>query len=270
MHALVDPTALVDATARLAAGVVVGAGAEIGPGCVLHPYAVVGPNTTLGAGCHVHSFAVVGADAQDRRTPSDAPTRLVCGPDNVFREHVTVSRGSAHGGGVTRLGAGNLLMAGAHVGHDCLLGDAITLANGVSLAGHVEIHDRAGLGGHAAVHQFARVGALAFVAANAMVSQDVPPYCLAVGDRARLLGLNVTGLRRAGLERETRDALHRAFRLRLTGPAARRRDAATLAELEALSVHAEVRAFLGFLTEGRRGHCRAVRAAQAVDSAGPG
>jgi UDP-N-acetylglucosamine acyltransferase len=270
MGPLVDPTATLAPSAQVAPGAVVAAGAVVGAGCVLHPYAIVGPNTTLGAGCHVHSFAVVGADAQDRRTAADAPTRLVCGPDNVFREHVTVSRGSAHGGGITRLGAGNLLMAGVHVGHDCVLGDGVTLANGVSLAGHVEIHDRAGLGGHAAVHQFARVGALAFVAANAMVSQDVPPYCLAAGDRARLLGLNVTGLRRAGLPREVRDALHRAFRLRLTGPTARRREPRTLAELETLAAHPEVRAFLAFLAEGRRGVCRAHRASQAVDSAGPG
>jgi UDP-N-acetylglucosamine acyltransferase len=270
MRPLVDPTARIDPSAQLAPGVIVGAGADVGPRCVLHPYAIVGPGTTLGAGCHVHSFAVVGADAQDRRTPAEAPTRLVCGPDNVFREHVTISRGSVHGGGETRVGAGNLFMAGVHVGHDCVLGDGVTLANGVSLAGHVEIHDRAGLGGHAAVHQFARIGTLAFVAANAMVSQDVPPYCLAAGDRARLYGLNVTGLRRAGVAPQVRGALHRAFRLRLTGPAALRRDPARLTELEALSTLTEVRSFLDFLADARRGVCRAIRAAQAVDTTGPG
>lgn len=258
MTHLVDLSARIDPGARLAPGCVVGAHAEIGPGCVLHPYAVVGPHTVLGAGCQVHPFAVVGGDAQDRRTPPGAPTRLVCGPENVFREHVTVSRGSEHGGGETRVGAGNLFMAGVHVGHDCRLGSGLTLANNASLAGHVTLGDRVGVGGHAAIHQFVRVGELAFVAANAMVSRDVPPYCLAAGDRARLYGLNVTGLRRAGMEVSTRRALHSALRMLL---GARREPLpAALREVP------EVRALEAFLQAGTRGVCGIFRASQAVDS----
>ena len=258
MRPLVDPTARVDPSARLAPGCVVGAHAEIGPGCVLHPYAVVGPNTVLGAGCQVHPFTVIGGDAQDRRTPPGAPTRLICGPENVFREHVTISRGSEHGGGETRLGAGNLLMAGVHVGHDCVLGNGISLANNTSLAGHVTLGDRVGVGGHAALHQFVRVGELAFVAAHAMVARDVPPYCLAVGDRARLYGLNVTGLRRAGFEAPTRQALRAAFR-HLLGP---RRSPLP----PALRDVACVRALEVFLQAGTRGVCAVLRASHSVDS----
>jgi UDP-N-acetylglucosamine acyltransferase len=178
----------------------------------------------------------------------------VCGPENVFREHVTVSRGSLHGGGETRLGAGNLLMAGVHIGHDCRLGDGNTLANNVSLAGHVEVGDRVGIGGHAAVHQFVRLGTLCFVAANAMVAQDVPPGCLAAGDRARLHGLNVTGLRRAFVPPAVRQAWHRAFRrlcLRRGGD-----DGST--ELDALRHFPEVAAFIEFVQASPRGICRAV------------
>lgn len=255
----VDPTAQVDPTARLSPGCFVGPNAVIGPGCVLHPYAIVGPHTELGAACHVYSFAVVGADAQDRHTPPGSATRLICGPENIFREQVTVSRGSLHGGAETRLGAGNLLMVGVHVGHDARLGSGITLANNVSLAGHVEVADRASLGGHAAVHQFTRVGTLAFVAANAMVSQDVPPYCLAAGDHARLFGLNVTGLKRAGFDTTRRRALHRAFRLLLGDERLPGQNQALDPRLAALLGHAEVRTLFEFLQDSPRGICRAVR-----------
>lgn len=269
--AQVDPTARVDATARLGPGVrlgpgaIVGAHAVLGPGCRVDAHGIVGPHTTLGPRCHVFSFAVVGAAAQDRRTPPDAPHRLVCGADNVFREGVTVSRGTAHGGGLTRLGDGNLLMTHSHVGHDCRLGDGATLANGVSLAGHVEIGDRVTLGGHAAVHQFARVGDLALVAANAMVSRDVPPYCIAAGDRATLRGLNATGLRRAGLSPEVRRALAAAYRA-LFRAGARRVAAEALAD----DPVAEVAALARFVLASPRGVARARRAMSEDGGAGDG
>lgn len=218
---MIDPSAQVHPSARVHPTAVIGAHSVIGADCRLDPYAVVGPHTQLGPRCHVFSFAVVGGPAQDRRTDPDAPFRLICGADNRFREGSTLSRGTAHGGETTRVGDGGLFMAHAHVGHDCQLGDHVTLANGVSLAGHVEVGDRVSLGGHAAVHQFCRLGALAFIAANAMISRDVPPYCLAAGDRARLNGLNRVGLERAGLSPESRRALHRAYRQLLRAPRGR-------------------------------------------------
>ena len=208
----VHPSARVHPTAQVSPAAVVGPESVVGEGCVVHPYAVVGPRTVLGAGCVVYPFAVVGGPPQDRRTPPDAPTRLVCGDGNIFREHSTVSRGTLHGGTETRIGRDNLLMTGAHIGHDALMGDGCVLANGVSLAGHVEIGDRVTFGGHAGVHQFVRVGTLALVAANCMVTLDVPPYALVAGDRARVLGLNTVGLRRAGLSAQARLSLKRALR----------------------------------------------------------
>lgn len=259
--AVIDPTARVDATARLGAGVrigpgaIVGAEAVLGDGCRVDAYGIVGPHTTLGPGCHVFSFAVVGAAAQDRRTAPDAPHRLVCGRDNIFREGVTVSRGTDHGGGETRLGHGNLLMTHSHVGHDCRLGDHCTVANGVSLAGHVELGDRVTLGGHAAVHQFARVGALALVAANAMVSRDVPPYCIAAGDRATARGLNITGLRRAEVDSDVRRALQRAFRAIVRGEDGVGRRAAAQARRD--DPVAEVARLARFVLASERGVIRA-------------
>ena len=254
---MIDPSARVPPDARIHPTAIVGAGAHVGRGCVLEAYAVLGPHTTLGAGCRIHSFAVIGAPAQDRHTDPDAPHRLVCGSDNVFREGVTVSRGSDRGGGLTRLGDGNLLMSQSHVAHDCVVGDGVTLANGVSLAGHVSLGDGVTLGGHAAVHQFARIGALAFVAANAMVSMDVPPFCLAAGDRARLLGLNVTGLRRAGLDACARLRLKVAFRaLLLDGD----RAAATARLVTDVDPH--VAALAVFLASSARGVTRAARRAR--------
>lgn len=256
--AVVDPSARIATDVRIGPGAVIGAAAVLGAGCRVDAHGIVGPHTTLGPRCHVFAFAVVGAAAQDRRTAPDDAHRLECGAENIFREGVTVSRGTEHGGGLTRLGDGNLLMTHSHVGHDCLLGDHNTLANGVSLAGHVEVGNRVTFGGHAAVHQFARIGDLALVAANAMVSRDVPPYCIAAGDRATARGLNSTGLRRAGLDADTRLALKRAFReiMRGAGDSGGRRAAARA--LQASSVP-EVRALATFVLAAKRGVVRARR-----------
>lgn len=211
VHPLIDPTAQIHPTARVAPQVVVGAHAQIGPGCRLDPFSVVGPHTRLGARCHVHAFAAIGGPAQDRHTDPDAPFRLECGDDNIFREGVTLSRGTERGGGLTRVGHRNLFMAHSHVGHDAELGDDNVLANGVSLAGHVQVGHQVNFGGHSAVHQFVRIGDLAFIAANAMVSQDVPPCALVAGDRATLRGLNRVGLKRAGVEVAARQRVRWAF-----------------------------------------------------------
>ncbi len=226
MSAHIHETAVIHPTALIAPTAVVGAHARIGPRCRLDHYAVIGAHTTLGHDNHVFSFAVVGGPAQDRRTQPDESNALICGDNNIFREGATISRGTHHGGGVTRIGDGNLFMAHSHVGHDALLGDGNTLANGVSLAGHVAFGDQVTIGGHAAVHQFVRIGSLAFVAANAMVSRDIPPYCMAAGDRAKLLGLNTTGLKRAGVSEVARSALLDTFRALLRMPRGARRERA--------------------------------------------
>ena len=212
MTPFIHASARIHPSAHIAPGAVVGEESIIGAGCILESYAVIGPHTTLGTDNHVFSFAAIGGPAQDRRTATNAPYRLQIGSSNIFREGVTVSRGTAHGCGVTRLGNNGLFMAQSHIGHDCILGDRVTLANQVSLAGHVHVGSGVTCGGHSAVHQFVHIGDLAFIAANAMVSRDIPPFCMASGDRATLAGINTTGLRRNNLDNESIRQIVRAYR----------------------------------------------------------
>jgi UDP-N-acetylglucosamine acyltransferase len=232
--ATVHPLALVAPDAELGSGVVVGpfavveAGVVVGAGTRLDAHAVVRTGTRLGAGNAVHPFAVIGGDPQER-TYAGEPTRLEIGDGNTFREHVTVHRGSAKGSGVTRVGSGGLFMAGVHIAHDCVLGDRIELANGTLLAGHVALGDGVVIGGGAAVGPFVRVGARAFVAAGAMVEQDVPPFVIVAGDRARVRALNRVGLARGGVAATSQAALERAFRVLFRSGAPRAQAAAGLA-----------------------------------------
>jgi UDP-N-acetylglucosamine acyltransferase len=255
----IHPSAVVDPTARIGAGVRIGPFAVIGPevalgdGCEVRAHAVLDGPSSFGAGCVVHSFAALGTPPQDKKWKGEH-TQLVVGEGNVFRECVTVNRGTGHGGAVTRIGDHNLFMAYAHVAHDCTVGSHTVFANGATLAGHVVIEDHVGLGGMAAVGQFVRVGESAFLGANAMVSMDVAPYCLAQGDRARLFGLNVVGLRRRGFSGERLSAVEAAYRITFRSNLTLDEACAQLeAELGALS---EIRHFVSFLRAGQRGLMR--------------
>lgn len=213
--ARVHPTAIVDPRAELAPDVTVGpyaiveAGVALAEGCVLHAHAVVRGPSALGAGCVVHPFAVVGGEPQAKKH-SGGPARLVCGEGNVFREHVTVHGGTE--GRTTRVGSGNLFMVASHVAHDVSVGSHCVLANGVQLAGHAVLEDWVTLGGMAGVAQFVRIGESAFVAALTGCERDVPPFVIVQGNRARVRGLNVVGLRRRGVPEESIRALSRAVR----------------------------------------------------------
>ena len=246
---------------QLKRGAVLGAWSRLEAGCRLDPYAVVGERSHLAEGCQVSSFAVVGAHPQLKERSLGAPINapryeLICGANSLFREGCTVSRGAPElGEGVTRIGEGCLLMAYSHVGHDAQVGPGCVLANQVSIAGHVIVGERVSFGGHAAVHQFVQIGALAFVAANAMVSSDVPPYCLVAGDHATLRGLNHVGLKRAGVSSEARAQLKLAYHERLRGHAV----AGGLTQLSAERYSPELRALLDFLTHAKRGVCRVAR-----------
>jgi UDP-N-acetylglucosamine acyltransferase len=209
----VHPSAIVDARAELAADVAVGAyaiveaGVVLGAGCVLHAHAVVRGPASLGARNVVHPFAVVGGEPQAKRHAGGSG-RVIAGDDNVFREHVTVHGGTEER--ATRIGDGNLFMVGAHVAHDCVVGSSCVLANSVQLAGHAVVEDWATFGGLSGVAQFVRVGESAFVAAAAACERDVPPFVVVQGDRARVRGVNVVGLRRRGVPEESIGALRRA------------------------------------------------------------
>jgi UDP-N-acetylglucosamine acyltransferase len=213
----VHPTAVVSPRAALADGVVVGPlcivgdDVEIGPNCRLIAACTVFGPTRMGEANVVHPYAVLGGDPQDR-SHGEETTRLAIGDRNVFREHVTVHRGTIKDRGTTVIGSDCLFMAGAHVAHDVVVGDAVTLANGTLLGGHVAVGDRVTTGGRAAVAPFVRVGEGAFIAAGAMVEIDVPPFVIVAGDRARVRALNRVGLRRQGVPDGSRRALAAAFR----------------------------------------------------------
>ena len=213
----VHPTAIIakgaeiDATADVGPLCSIGPKVKLGPQVRLMSHVVVAGRTTIGARCVVHPFAVIGGDPQDKKyTGEDG--RLVIGEDTVLREGVTVNIGTQGGLMETRIGSDCLLMAYSHVAHDCCIGDGVILANGVALAGHVSIGEQAILGGLSAVHQFCRVGRYAFIGGGSMIAQDVPPFCVAQGDRAELAGINVVGLKRASWRAETVRALHQAYR----------------------------------------------------------
>jgi UDP-N-acetylglucosamine acyltransferase len=218
MSAGVHPAALVDPTAELGAGVEVGPFAVVGADVRLgdrvkigHHASVLGPST-VGADTQVFPFASIGSPPQDL-TYKGEPTRLEIGERNVFREFVTINRGTAKGGGVTRIGSDCFFMAYAHVAHDSTIGSHVIMANCAALAGHIRIDDHAILGGLVAVHQWARVGRMAMIGGVSGVAQDVPPFCIASGERAKLYGLNLVGLKRHGFSEERIADLKRAYRL---------------------------------------------------------
>ncbi|RMG58064.1 MAG: acyl-ACP--UDP-N-acetylglucosamine O-acyltransferase [Deltaproteobacteria bacterium] len=213
--AIVDPTAFLDKGVTVGPYAIVGRNAKIGRGTSIGAFAVIGPNTTMGESNRVYPHAVVGEDPQDLKYGGEE-TELLVGDRNIFREFVTVHRGTGEGGGKTVIGSGNLFMAYCHVAHDCIIGNGVVMANAATLAGHVEVHDHAVIGGLVGVHQFVRIGAHAMVGALSAVAKDIPPFVTAVvtreGKRA-LFGLNLIGLRRRGFSKETIDVLKKAYRL---------------------------------------------------------
>jgi len=209
-------------TARIAPGAQIGEGVTIGPycligesvrleaGCRLEGHVVIEGRTWLGADCRVFPFAVLGTPPQDLKYEGE-DSALEIGPQTTIREHATLHTGTRGGGGVTRLGADGLVMIGAHVAHDCQLGDRVVLANNATLAGHVEVGDDAVIGGLSAVVQFTRIGRGAMIGGFSGVEADVIPYGLVQGERARLAGLNLVGLKRQGLDRARIARLRRAY-----------------------------------------------------------
>ncbi len=214
----VHPTAIVDPAAELAPGV------TVGPYSVIHGQVVVGPDTeigshvvikehtTIGARCRIFQFAALGEIPQDLKFSGEV-SHLIIGKDNTIREFATMHRGTAGGGGITRVGNGNLFMAYTHVAHDCTIGNGIVMSNAASLAGHILVEDRAILGGFVVVHQFSRIGRHAFIGGASAVTRDVPPYTIAVGNRAKLVGLNLVGLKRSGFADAVLQALRQAYEL---------------------------------------------------------
>ncbi len=214
----VHPTAQIDPSAILGPGTVVGpfsvvgAGVRLGADCRVDAHVVIGGPALLGERNRFYPFACLGMDPQDLKYAGEA-TSIEVGNDNVFREGVTVHRGTAGGGGVTRIGSGNLLMAQTHVAHDCRVGSGVIFGNAATLAGHVTIEDGANVGAFSGVHQFCRVGMHAYIGGYSVITQDALPYILTVGNRAKSFGINVIGLERKKFTADAIQALKQAYRI---------------------------------------------------------
>jgi len=213
-------------TAIVAPGAELGDDVEIGPYCTIGPkvrigdrtrlvgHVVVDGDTWIGSDCELFPFAVLGVTPQDKKLRAgDAAGRLRIGSHNRIREHVTIHGGTPFGGGTTTLGDHNMVLVGAHIGHDATVGSHVVFTNGAMVAGHTSIGDRAILGAMVGIHQFARVGKLAMVGAGAMVSHDAPPFAMVQGDRAKLVAVNLVGLHRNGYTAEQKALVKRVFRL---------------------------------------------------------
>ena len=210
--ALVAPDAVLDDGVDVGAYAVVGPGVEVGARTRIGAHATIHCNTRLGADNLVHPYASVGDAPQDKKYKGE-PTRLVVGDRNVIREFVTLNRGTTKDRGVTTIGDDNLFMAYSHVAHDCLVGSQCVLANSATLGGHVVLGDWVIMGGYAAIHQFCKVGAHAFLANNAAVTRDVPPYVMAVGAPAKPHSINSEGLKRRGFSPQQIRNLRTAYRV---------------------------------------------------------
>ncbi len=251
----VHPSAEIDPSAQVGPFSVIGANVRIGAETWVGPHVVIQGPTEIGRGNRIYQFASVGEAPQDTSYRGE-PTRLVIGDRNVIRESVTLSRGTARGRGETVIGHDNLIMAYVHIAHDCIVGNRIIFSNAASLAGHVEVQDHCTLGGFTLVHQFCRVGSYAFTSMGAALNRDLPPYCLASGNYARLIGINKVGLRRNGFSEDSINALRRAFVEVLRGGSDRR---ARVASLLAETKVAEVARLLEFIQGSQRGILRAGR-----------
>ncbi len=252
----VHPAALVDPAAELADDVTVGPYAIIGPEVRVGAGASIGSHTILegrseiGSDCRIGSHVVIGAPPQDLKYRGE-PTRVAIGERTIIREFATVHRASIGGDGVTSVGPDCFLMAYVHVAHDCRLGEHVIMANQASLAGHVELERFVLIGGMTGVHQFVRVGEFAFLGACSAVLQDIPPYVMAQGNRAKPYGLNLVGLRRQGFSAETIHALKHAYHLVFASDL---NTSHALSQLEQEgSGCPEVRRFLDFVQQSRRG-----------------
>ncbi len=252
---MIDPRAVVSPQAQIADDVEIGAFTVIGPGVTIGkgtwvgPHAVINGPTQIGADNRIFQFASLGDAPQDKKYRGE-PTRLEIGDRNVIREFVTVNRGTIHDKSLTKIGCDNLLMAYTHVAHDCVVGDKVVMSNCATLGGHVQIGDWVIMGGLSAVHQHTKIGAHCFIANNAAVTRDVPPYIMVVGQPAKPHSVNSEGLKRRGFTADQIRNIRRAYRV-LYRSGLLLADA--LRELEKTALEqAEIRPFVEFIKASSR------------------
>jgi UDP-N-acetylglucosamine acyltransferase len=220
-ESFIHPSAVVSQSARIGHNCyigpysIVGDGVELSDGVRLEAHCVIDGRTSIGEGTHVFPFVSIGLASQDLKYKGE-PSQTRVGKRNRIREFVTIHRGTKGGGMLTQTGDDCLIMAQAHIAHDCVIGDGVIMANGATLAGHVRVEEQANIGAYSGVHQFCRIGREAYVGGYSVVVKDALPYALTVGNHARCYGLNITGMNRRGYSRAVIDALHHAFHLLLS------------------------------------------------------
>lgn len=254
-------------SAIVAPGAQLGDGVEVGPFCTVGPnvrlgartrllaHVVVDGDTWIGEDCELYPFCVVGCHPQDKKLKvGDPGGKLRIGNHNRIREHVTIHGGTPFGGGTTTIGDHNMLLVGAHIGHDATIGSHVVFTNGAMAAGHTQVGDRAILGAMVGIHQFARVGKMAMIGAGAMVSHDAPPFAIVQGDRAKLVGVNLVGLHRNGFTAEQKALVKRVFRL-LFWRAGTLHQRLEFVRRSALHREPVVREIVDFVAASKRGVC---------------
>jgi len=250
----IHPTAVIEEGAKIGNNVTIGpfvtisSKTVIGDDNIIDAHANIAGSTTIGKGNHIFSHAVVGSIPQDLKFNGE-DVELIIGDNNTIREFTLINPGTKGGGSITKIGNNNLLMGYVHLGHDVIMGDSCILANGATLAGHVILGNNVVIGGLTPVHQFVKIGDFAMVAGASALSQDIPPYCLAEGNRATLRGLNLTGLRRT-LKREDINDLKVAYRELFEQGQALQEVAQNLLETNSSNI---VKKLVTFITESKRG-----------------
>ena len=215
---MIHPTAIIDSKAELGQNVsvgpyaVIGEEVRIGSNTTIGSHVVIEPYVTIGKNCQVYQYAAIGAAPQSLKFKGEK-TVVKINDNVIIREFVTIHRGTEFGGGITEINDGCFLMAYTHVAHDCIIGRNVVMSNNATLAGHIVIGDHATIGGLSAVHQFAKVGEYAFIGGKTGVPKDIPPYVIAAGERAKLRGLNIVGLKRHGFSKKTVTELKKAYRI---------------------------------------------------------
>ncbi len=251
--AVVDKKAEIDSSVKIGPYAVVEGNVKIAKGTAVGAHTVISGPTIIGKNNYIGSFATIGGPPQDL-SYNNEPTELVIGDDNQIREYASIHRGTPHGRMRTVIGNRNLLMAYTHVAHDCTIGNDVIMANVATLAGHVEVGDKASIGGLVAVHQFCRIGSFSYVGGVSGVSLDVPPYVIIAGtrNRTRISGINKIGLKRNGFSRETINKLDKAFKIIFRSPNLLMKDAIDIANNE-LGDCEEVRCLVDFFKTSKRG-----------------
>ncbi len=255
----IHPTAIIHPGAEIVEGVKIGPYSviaehvRIGDNTVIDSHVVIDGWTEIGKGCRIFPFTSIGTPPQDM-TYSGEKTTVRIGDQNIIREYTTIHRGTKKGGGETVVGSHNYIMAYVHIAHDCHIGSHIIMANAATLGGHITVEDYAVIGGLTGIHQFVRVGMYAMVGACSAVSQDVPPYVSAVGNRAALYGLNMVGLKRQGFSKKQIASIKQAYTILFRSKLTLKEAMATIDEK--IGDSEEVRRMVAFINGSKRGICR--------------